>query len=107
MIKHKFQNSDGETVEVWLANNCPHADELNRLVDIQLNGIKSFYTASKETEKSLLAAKHKFQEQIRCSAAQNHYYRRQSWIMELISPVGMQIAWNLSRRTHCRKDLIG
>jgi hypothetical protein len=45
MIKHKFQNSDGETVEVWLADNCPHADELNRLVDIQLDGIKSFYTA--------------------------------------------------------------
>jgi hypothetical protein len=54
MIKHKFQNSDGETVEVWLADNCSHVDELNRLVDIQLDGIKSFYTALQRDGKIFL-----------------------------------------------------
>jgi hypothetical protein len=54
MIEHKFQNGDGETVEVWLSDNCPHVDEINRLVDIQLDGIKSFYLALQRDGKIFL-----------------------------------------------------
>jgi hypothetical protein len=54
MIKHKFENSDGETVEVWLSDNCPEVDELNRLVDLQVNGIKYFYAALQRDGKIFL-----------------------------------------------------
>jgi hypothetical protein len=54
MIKHKFKNHDGDAVEVWLADNCPHVDEINRLVNIQIDGIKSFYLALQRDGKIFL-----------------------------------------------------
>jgi hypothetical protein len=53
MIKHKFKHHDVET-EVWLSDNCPEVEELNRLIDIQVDGIKSFYTALQRDGKIFL-----------------------------------------------------
>jgi hypothetical protein len=45
MIKHIANIRAGETVEIWLPDSCPDTEEVNRLLDLQLNGIKSFYRA--------------------------------------------------------------
>jgi hypothetical protein len=45
MIRHTVERRDGETVEIWQADGCPDNEEVNRLLDLQLNGIKSFYRA--------------------------------------------------------------
>jgi hypothetical protein len=45
MITEKVKRRDGETVEIWQADDCPDNEEVNRLLDLQLNGIKSFYRA--------------------------------------------------------------
>jgi hypothetical protein len=62
IIKQKVERRDGETVEIWLPDDHRDTETVNEMLDLQLNGIKYFYRGSKETEKSGLAAKHKFQE---------------------------------------------
>jgi hypothetical protein len=45
MIKHKVERRHGGIVEIWLSDNCPDTEEVNRLLDLQVNGIKSLYRA--------------------------------------------------------------
>jgi hypothetical protein len=45
MQKHKVKSSDGGTVEIWLPDGYADTEEVNRLLDLQLNGIKYFYRA--------------------------------------------------------------
>jgi hypothetical protein len=45
MMKHTAERRDGERVEICQADDCPDNDEVNRLLDLQLNGIKYFYRA--------------------------------------------------------------
>jgi hypothetical protein len=45
MIKQKVERRDGETVEIWLPDDCQDTETVNSMLDLQLNGIKSFYRA--------------------------------------------------------------
>jgi hypothetical protein len=43
MLKQTVERRDGETVEIWLSDECPDNETVNGMLDLQLNGIKTFY----------------------------------------------------------------
>jgi hypothetical protein len=45
MLKQTVERRDGETVEIWLSDECPDNETVNGMLDLQLNGIKTFYKA--------------------------------------------------------------
>jgi hypothetical protein len=45
MIKHNVTTRDGKPVEIWLPEDGLDLEEVDRQLDLQLIGIKSFYRA--------------------------------------------------------------